>query len=343
MDQLPESTRLLYAELLSQCLRGAAPTGRGLSFVSKRIKGGRHWYLQVTVGSRKTQHYLGPDTGTTRELIEREKALWRAAAPDAASREQLVAMLARGGAHATGAVDARVFEVLERAGAFLAGGVLVGSHAFALMGNMLGVRWASEASRTQDIDIAATRHLVIGMPDRRIELERAMVDSELGFVAVPALDPRSPTTRFRIRGRQVSVDLLTPLVGRPTDKPVHLATLGVHAEPVRFLDYLLADSQPAVVVARAGILVNVPSPARFALHKLVLAERRVAAFQTKTRKDLSQSAQLIELLLSDRPADLRAAWSAAKKQPQAFVRQLRAGLLRLPAELIKALRRARVA
>lgn len=59
MDYLPESTRLLYTQLLTQCLHGTAPNGRGLSFVSQRIKDGKHWYLRLTVGSRKTQHYLG--------------------------------------------------------------------------------------------------------------------------------------------------------------------------------------------------------------------------------------------------------------------------------------------
>lgn len=339
MDTLPESTRLLYTELLSQCLRGAAPSGRGLSFVAKRINGTRHWYLQLTVGSRKTQHYLGPDTGAVRELIEREKAVWESAAPDVATRERLVAMLVQGGAHVSNTVEARIFEVLERTGVFLAGGVLVGSHAFAHYGNMLGVRWASETTRTQDIDIAAEQHLVIGVPDRKVDLRQAIMQSELGFIEVPALDPRSPSTRFRIRGREVSVDLLTPLLGRPSRKPIHLQSLDAYAEPVRFLDYLLADPQPAVVVAKAGLLVNVPSPARYALHKLVLAGRRVAAFQTKTRKDLSQAAQLVEVLLADRPADLRAAWTAALKQPRAFGQHLRAGARRLPAAMTKALTR----
>lgn len=72
MELLPESTRLLYAQLLSECLHGAAPSGRGLSFVSKRIKGGTHWYLQLTVGSRKSQHYLGPDTDEIRSVIGKE-------------------------------------------------------------------------------------------------------------------------------------------------------------------------------------------------------------------------------------------------------------------------------
>ena len=332
MEYLSESTRLLYTQLLSQCLHGAAPSGRGLSFVAKRIKGGKHWYLQLSIGSRKTQHYLGPDTDAVRALIEKEKSLWATAAPDLRARENLVSMLVSGGAHTMSAVEARLFELLERAGVFLAGGVLVGSHAFAVYGNMLGVKWASETTRTQDIDIAAAYRLLIGMPDRQVNLRQALMESGLGFIEVPSLDRKSPSTRFRIKGTHLSVDILTPMLGRPTSKPVHLASLDTYAEPVRFLDYLLADAQPAVLVARAGILVNVPAPARYALHKLVTSERRIAAFQTKTKKDAYQAEQLISALLRDRPGDLRRAWQAAAEQPGKFMQQLRAGRARLSKE-----------
>lgn len=332
MEYLPESTRLLYAQLLSQCLHGAAPSGRGLSFVAKRIKGGKHWYLQLSVGSRKTQHYLGPDTDAVRTLIDKEKSLWVSAAPDLHARENLVSMLVSGGAHTVSAVEARLFELLERAGVFLAGGVLVGSHAFSLYGNMLGAQWASETTRTQDVDIAAAYRLLIGMPDRQVNLRQALMESELGFIEVPALDRKSPSTRFRIKGKQLSVDVLTPMLGRTSAKPIHLASLDTYAEPVRFLDYLLDDAQPAVLVARAGILVNVPAPGRYALHKLVTSERRIAAFQTKTKKDVYQAEQLISFLLRDRPGDLRRAWQAAAEQPGKFMQQLRAGLARLTKE-----------
>ncbi len=94
-------------------------------------------------------------------MIAREKALWASAETDLRARENLVAMLVAGGAHSIGAIEARLFELLERIGVFLVGGVLVGSHAFGNYGNMLGVRWPSDATRTQDVDIAATTHLVI--------------------------------------------------------------------------------------------------------------------------------------------------------------------------------------
>jgi hypothetical protein len=338
MEYLPESTRLLYTQLLTLCLQSAAPSGRGLSFVTKNIRGGKHWYLQFTVGSRKTQHYLGPDSPDLRALMTKEKALWASASADVRSRESLVSMLISGGAYAASSIDARVFEVLERAGVFLAGGVLVGSHAFALYGNMLGVKWPSEMTRTQDLDIAAHGHLAIGILDRAVNVRQALIDSELGFIEVPALDRKAPSTRFRIKGKQLSVDMLTPLLGRPSRKPIHLAALDTYAEPVRFLDYVLVDAQPAAVVAKAGILVNVPAPARYALHKLVTAERRIPAFQTKTKKDIEQAQELIEVLVHDRPGDLRAAWRAAEKQPSKFMQQMRSGMTRLSKELQKNLK-----
>ncbi len=329
MDYLPESTRLLYTQLLTECLSGAAPSGRGLSFVTKKIRGGTHWYLQFTVGSRKTQHYVGPDTVETRELIAREKKLWQEAKPDIRQRENLVAMLASGGAYTMSGVEARLFEVLERVGVFAVGGVLVGSHAFALYGNMLGVRWESQTTRTHDVDIAGDYRVLIGVRDREVRLKQALLESELGFIEVPALDRKSPSTTFRIRGKQLSVDILTPMLGRTSSKAVHLGVLDAYAEPVRFLDFVLDDLQPAVILAKAGILINVPAPARYALHKLVISQRRPAAMQTKTKKDIDQADQLLTILFRDRPGDLRLAWTAAMRQPGKFQVQLRAGIKKL--------------
>jgi hypothetical protein len=203
---------------------------------------------------------------------------------------------------------------------------------------MLGVRWKTETTRTQDVDVAS-EHMVIGVPDRNVDLRQALIDSELGFIEIPALDRRAPSTRFRIRGRQVSVDILTPMKGRTSGKPILLKSLNVYAEPVRFLDYLLVDTQPAAVVAKAGLMVNVPAPARYALHKLVLAERRIAAFQTKRTKDIDQAEQLIAVLANDRPGDLRSAWLGAKKQPAKFLQQLNASINRLTPGSAAALRK----
>lgn len=333
MEYLPETTHLLYSQLLSQCLHASAPGGRGISFVSKRIKNTKQWYLQLTLGSQKTQHYIGPDSKEVQNLICSEKELWKKSEPDRKTREQLVAMLTKGGAQSISAAEGRVFELIERAGAFLVGGVLVGSHAFSIYGNMLGVNWPTKITQTHDVDIASDNHIALGLRNEPVDLKQVLMDAEMGFVEVPAFNKKSPSTSFRIQGKQLSVDLLTPMVGKPTSKPVLITALNTYAEPVRFLDYLLDDIQPAAIVARSGILVNVPSPARFALHKLVTSSRRPAALQTKTIKDIDQAQLLLVALLEDRPGDIPLAIKAAKKMPGKFLDQMKSGLKKLPGDI----------
>jgi hypothetical protein len=46
--------------------------------------------------------------------------------------------------------------------------------------------------------------------------------------------------------------------------------------------------------------IHVPAPARFALHELVISERRVAKFHGKARKDVAQADQLLRWLARHR-------------------------------------------
>jgi hypothetical protein len=206
---------------------------------------------------------------------------------------------------------------------------LVGSHAFSAYSNMLGVQWRSASTRTQDIDLGGDDRLLIGLKDQNITLKEALIQSGMGFIEVPALDHKDPSTKFRIRGKPLSVEFLTPMKGRASSKPIHLFKLNVYAEPVRFLDYLLEDSQAAVIVAKSGILVNVPAPARYAFRKLVVWQRRPSVFQTKSLKDIEQAEQLFSVLNEDRPGDLRIAWDAMSSQPKKFTDLVKSGMKKL--------------
>ena len=107
---------------------------------------------------------------------------------------------------------------------------------------------------------------------------------------------------------------LTPLFGPDSSKPVFLPALGVSAHPHRFLSYLIEGAAQAVVVGGSGVLVNVPHPARFAFHKLWISDRRPVSEQTKAAKDLRQAGDLLDVLLEDRPADIRAAWDTLARK-----------------------------
>ena len=78
----------------------------------------------------------------------------------------------------------------------------------------------------------------------------------------------------------------------------------------------------------AGVLVRVPDPLRFALHKLILAERRRAT--PKARKDLVQAETLIEALIEDRPDDLRDLWGELTDRGPKWRELAEASLRRLP-------------
>jgi hypothetical protein len=109
-------------------------------------------------------------------------------------------------------------------------------------------------------------------------------------------------------------------------RPVHLTEFGTYASPLRHLDYLLDDLQPAVLLYEHGIMINVPAPGRFAIHKCVVSQKRPAAFAAKSLKDLNQAAQIFEVLVDSRPGDITLAFGAARTQGETFVSDFVAGL-----------------
>ena len=79
---------------------------------------------------------------------------------------------------------------------------------------------------------------------------------------------------------------------------------------------VLKPTAKAAVVGGSGILVNVPLPAQYALHKLWVAKNRPVSDQTKARKDIAQAQQMMEVLLADRPEDIEGAVIAMQSRPK---------------------------
>jgi len=324
-SRLPDSVAAQYSELLRHAVH-PAPDGSNLSFKSKRIGARTYWYLYVSLGRRRSEHYLGAETPGLLADIERERALWASTVEDRELRARLVSMLVAGGAMPTLGDEAKVLRLLERGGVFLAGGVVIGTVAFRAYANLLGVVWASDA-QTRDIDLADDLSIPVAVTaDEQLSLPDLLEHSGMGFLPVPSLDRKAPTTAYRLRGRELSVELLTPMIGKPDGAPRRIPQLDAWAEPVRFIDYLLDEVQIAVLLHAHGILVNVPTPARFALHKLVVSRRRPATFAEKARRDLAQAEMLLEVLVEERPGDLSLAAEAAGRIGGRFVEQMRQGL-----------------
>jgi hypothetical protein len=79
-------------------------------------------------------------------------------------------------------------------------------------------------------------------------------------------------------------------------------------------------------VDRGGILLNVPEPARFAFHKLIISGERDMVMHTKRMKDLRQAAQIFEILLDERPGDVQIAWDEIREKGKGWVRRAREAL-----------------
>lgn len=313
---LPETVKVVLAELLERSLAAAA---RGLpaggSFVAKKIGPGTYWYWQRSEGAAKRQHYLGPESPALLEAVERAKREQAEAIVDRESLEPLVAMAARGGAFAESPALVKVLELLAETRVFRLGGVLVGTPAFAAYGNLLGYRFADQALRTQDVDIAQDPRVALALAgdEEPTDVGQTLRNADPPFLPIPALEVRRASTSFSVRGRELRVDFLTPLRGKASEEPVYLPLFKVAAQPLRLLDYLVeGPAQAAIFDRRRAVLVQVPDPARFAWHKLWVAHQRGVSFQNKARKDVLQAAQLLELLLEDRPDDVKLAWQALR-------------------------------
>jgi hypothetical protein len=220
------AVQALYAELLELSLHAAAAEASvgalDGALVSKEIRGRRYWSLQRTVAGSNRQHYLGPESEALQRWMDRVRDLRLHSRPDAARRAELCAMMAAGGATREGAAVTSTLALLAGGGLFSRGGVLVGTVAFAVQATMLGVRFGAQMLRTEDVDAAHDPDLevALGGGASRIDLARSLAESPLRFLPLPELDPRNPSTSFKVRGRQLRVDFLTPASGPRSSRKV---------------------------------------------------------------------------------------------------------------------------
>lgn len=260
------------------------------SFASKTVKGGVYWYFQYTeLSGRLRQFYVGPDSPPVRELIAQHGDDRSIAALEPLARSAIAL-----GCTPVLAAHFRVIRRLSDYGFFRAGGVLVGTHAFLAFGNMLGVNW-SDTSRTQDVDFAHTgKQLAIALPSNiEIDTPAAIVSLKLGFLPLGSSDGKIGGTWLSPRDPDFQLDFITPR-HRGGGEPFRHAQLGITLQPLKFVEYLLQGVQQAVLFCSAGaVVVNVPHPACYAMHQLIVAGERGATRAVKSAKDLRQSAGLL--------------------------------------------------
>lgn len=340
--RLPMETQTIYAELLEH-LRGAdfARSFANLSGgITARERGGeKYWYFRTNEGlnGKVQEFYLGPDDEPTRKLLEAYREGRENALENAGRITRLAAMLRSGGLTTTDATSAKVIRAFANAGVFRLGGVLVGTHAFAAIGNALGVTWSS-ALQTQDVDFGAMpkHHVGIGVPQTpefMASVPKAIESLEMGFIPSIRLHTADKPTTYIVPGKEWRIDLVTAPQGVDRESPVEIPRLGAHAQPLEFMDYLLRKPMEAVIVSTTGILVQVPEPARFAVHKLLVASNRDSRSSVKAAKDRQQAFHVMSFLAEERPGDILLAAEEALDRGPSWKRRIKHQAALLPGRI----------
>lgn len=315
---LPLMVQTAYAELLDRAAAAAFDDAFPVegAFTAKTLRGRRYWYFQSGSADGRSQKYVGAETP---ELLDRI-ARYKAARDYRRDQRSLVAMLVRAGNLPRPSPPiGDVVSALADAGVFRLRGVLVGTVAYQTYPALLGCRLPAALTQTLDVDLAQFAEISAAVEDTT----RPMVDVlrlvDTTFRPVPHVDPKRAVSYVAASG--LRVDFLTPNRGRDTEEPRKLPALGTDAQPLRFLDFLIRDPEHAVLLHAAGILVSVPSPQRFGLHKLIVARRRREG-DPKRDKDIFQAQALINVLIDRRPIELRDAWSEAFARGRTWQRLL---------------------
>ena len=140
------------------------------------------------------------------------------------------------------------------------------------------------AIRTRDLDIA------IPVPPRfghKVDIGEML--EPLGFV----VDFKGREGYIRFLHPDLIVEFLVPERGRSTAKPFDVPKLGINAQPLRFLDLLLAET---IIVPFQSASVRLPHPAHFAIHKFLISGRRQSDKAERDREQAATVAQTLQVV-----------------------------------------------
>lgn len=317
-----------YIDLLRALREDDNSQHSGTPFLEMRGNRG-YWYETIRIGTTVRKRYIGEDTPETADLIARSIDLAATRADRAALRTRLVRLLRAEGFLSVDRTTGSLLSAMARSGVFRLGGTIVGTHAFRHYEGELGIAFPlDQAAQTDDLDIAQFERLSLALNDH-VDEPLPNLFRDLDFDPVPTLDSRA-VWRWRQSNAETLIEFLTPSF-RPEEDIRDLPALGVSAQSLHYLNYLIAEPIKAAALYRSGLLIQIPRPERFAIHKLIVADRRRGGpDQIKSRKDRAQAALLIRTLAEDRTDDLREAYADARSRGPRWEARIDASLKRLP-------------
>ena len=330
---MPLNMQTLYADLVQRAGQGDVRAG---SISTKTVDGKTYLYAVEKHGKLRLQRFLGPAASAD---VQGQARQIRFAAEEAKQRRATVAALKNARVPAPSMVLGRILEVIANAGLFERGVTLVGTAAYQTYGCALGVYLPASALMTNDADISVAEFVAGG---EAVDIESILKRADPTFR--PVWGARDKLPKMFKSSNGFSVDVVTRFV-RGRTSPVEIVSLGCAAEALSYQEYPAEETMSVVALYGSGVLVRVPVPLRYAIHKLIVAQQRKPAQAAKKRKDLMQAKELIDIFIAtDEDALLDGleeargrgrAWKAAiDASLKELGRETRAG--RLPVEVVAA-------
>lgn len=284
----------LFAELAQQ-VATAPPAG---TVYTRERDGTEYYYAKIPVGVDRVDTFIGKvgDAEAEAKVTELKRGMELAK-----ERRRLISLLRRSGLATPQRTLGNTLDAIAHAGLFRHGAVLVGTGAYMMSEPLVGHKLPEPTLMTGDMDLATANLALKAEPPER--LETIIQRGDPTFTAVLQTRLREPASRFRTADGFL-LDLITPTRRRTDSNPMPLNDLGAGAAPLQYMDWLIADPMPTVVLWSSGIPINVPQPARYAIHKLILAQKREAGSRLKRQKDLAQADALITALEAQDPYSL---------------------------------------
>jgi hypothetical protein len=301
MPDIPLNIQTLYADLVQDVHERQAPAA---SVYERTLRGISFFYAKKRVGVMRRDIFIGRTDDEAARL--RAKTLHNEMQRAENRRKTIIAIKAAG-VPTTVSDIGRVMDALDDAG-ILQKIVVVGTAAYQCFPALVGSTLPRGTLTSQDADFA-TMSLVISSEVVNETLETILQRADPTFIGRMGLDRKSYPSSYRTSSG-FSVDLLTPILRRDDPNPMPLKNLKAGATPLQHLKWLIENPVPICVIYGAGIPAFVPQPARFAVHKLLVAQKRTAN-REKRFKDLAQAKALIDILQRRDPYALEDAREAA--------------------------------
>ncbi|MFH0732027.1 MAG: GSU2403 family nucleotidyltransferase fold protein [Candidatus Omnitrophota bacterium] len=162
--------------------------------------------------------------------------------------------------------------------------ILIGSWCIPFYKDYFGSIEYPTIIKTRDVDF-----LVPTPSKTKMKADIPTLLKDLGFI----VGFKGAEGYIQLEHADLIVEFLVPEKGRGLDRPYQLPQFSLNAQALRFLDLLIQDT---IKVKIEGIEVNLPHPANFALHKLIIFQRRTRA--EKTLKDKNAAVEILKALIN---------------------------------------------